>query len=158
MNVCLRPTREEDRLLIKNLFNLYQGDLSVYCDDFSWPDENGYFDPEATDGILPYGDGVFPYIILYDGHIAGFIMCTDASYALPGCAWRLEEIFIVRYARGKGIAEEAVRQLTCGRPGRWCLSVYNRNEPARRFWKKTIGRIVSETPGSDDMIDIVFDI
>jgi len=158
MSVTIRPAGEGDRLLIKNLFNLYQNDLSVYCDDFSYPDENGYFDPDAAEGVLPFGGGVFPYIILEDGHIAGFIMCTDASYALPGCAWRLEEIYLVRPARGRGIAREAFRLITADRPGRWCLSVYRRNEPAKGFWLKTLGNIISEAPGENDMTDIVFEI
>ena len=46
-----------------------------------------------------------------------------------------------------------------GRPGRWCLSVYRRNQPARAFWERLIaarGTECEERPGEDDMLDLTF--
>ena len=83
--MTLRPAREQDRLLLENLFNLYRNDLSAYCGDFCALDENGYYDRGIADELLPFGDGVEPYIILENGRPAGLILVTDSRYALIGC-------------------------------------------------------------------------
>ena len=82
MDVRIRPAEARDRTLLMNLFNLYQNELGAYCEDFGSIDENGYFAVRTVDDILPFGDGVFPYIILTDGAPCGLIMVTDARYAL----------------------------------------------------------------------------
>ncbi len=136
MNVSLRPARESDRTLIKNIFNLYQNELCVYSDDFDCLDENGYFAPDTVSEILPFGNGVFPYIIEEDGRPVGFVMATDASYAPDGFDYCLEEIFLIRNRRKKGIADIAMREIFRNRPGRWTLEVYTKNAPAMSFWKR----------------------
>lgn len=136
MNVSVRPAGERDRTLIKNIFNLYQNELSVYSDDFDCLDENGYFAPETADEILPFGNGVFPYIIEENARPVGFVMVTDASYAPDGYDYCLEEVFLIRNRRGKGIADFAVREVFKNRPGKWTLEVYTQNIPALCFWKR----------------------
>lgn len=105
MDVRIRPAEARDRTLLMNLFNLYQNELGAYCEDFGSIDENGYFAVRTVDDILPFGDGVFPYIILTDGAPCGLIMVTDARYALPGCNWCFQELYLIRAARGRGIAQ-----------------------------------------------------
>lgn len=136
MMISIRPAGEKDRLLIKNIFNLYQNELSVYSDDFDCLDENGYFAPGTENEILPFGDGVFPYIIEDNTRPVGFVMATDKTYAPEGFDYCLEEIFLIRNKRGKGIADIAVREITKERPGRWTLEVYTKNRPAFSFWKR----------------------
>lgn len=134
MNAVIRPAEERDRLLIKNLFNLYQNEFSAYTDEFGFPDENGYFAPDTVNEILPFGDGVFPYIVLMDGRNAGFLLVTDRRYA-DGCDWRFEEIYLVNAARGKGAAKAAALFAMKNRPGRWRMSVYRENARALKFWR-----------------------
>lgn len=158
--MTLRPAREQDRLLLENLFNLYRNDLSAYCGDFCALDENGYYDRGIADELLPFGDGVEPYIILENGRPAGLILVTDSRYALDKCDWRFQELYLIRPARGRGLARMAAEKLLAEKPGRWCLSVYKTNHPARRFWDGLIadkGRLVYTVPGEDGMLDIVFD-
>ncbi len=159
MDVRIRPAEARDRTLLMNLFNLYQNELGAYCTDFGSIDENGYFAVRTVDDILPFGDGVFPYIILADGAPCGLIMVTDARYALPGCDWCFQELYLIRAARGRGIARHAAMLAMNGRPGRWCLSVYRKNQPARAFWERLIaarGTGRSEQPGEDGMLDLIF--
>lgn len=159
MDVRIRPAEARDRTLLMNLFNLYQNELGAYCEDFGSIDENGYFAAHTVDDILPFGDGVFPYIILTDGAPCGLIMVTDARYALPGCDWCFQELYLIRAARGRGIARAAASLAMNGRPGRWCLSVYRRNHPARAFWERLIaarGTECEARPGEDDMLDLTF--
>ncbi len=161
MDVRIRPAEARDRTLLMNLFNLYQNELGAYCEDFGSIDENGYFAVRTVDDILPFGDGVFPYIILTDGAPCGLIMVTDARYALPGCIWCFQELSLSRAARGRGLAQAAARgrrPVPAG-PGRWGLSVDPRNQPARAFWERLIaarGTECEERPGEDDMLDLTF--
>ncbi len=136
MMISIRPAEEKDRLLVKNIFNLYQNELCVYSDDFDALDEFGYFAPDTVNEILPFGDGVYPYIIEEDARPVGFVMATDSAYAPDGYDYSLEEIFLIRNRRGKGIADIAVKEITGTRPGRWTLEVYTQNVPALSFWKR----------------------
>ena len=156
----LRPVSGKDRALIENLFNLYRNDLSPYAGDFFDLDENGYFEYGAAEDVLPFGDGVETYIIEENARAVGLVMVTDESYALEGCSWRFQELYLVRAARGRGIARAACEELLRARPGRWCLSVYKTNLPARRFWDALIrdrGRLICTMPGEEGMTDMVFD-
>ena len=136
MVISIRPAEEKDRLLIKNIFNLYQNELCVYSDDFDGLDKDGYFAPETVNEILPFGDGVFPYIIEEDARPVGFVMAADSAYAPEGFDYSFEELFLIRNRRKKGIADIAVREITKDRPGRWTLEVYTENAPALSFWKR----------------------
>lgn len=136
MNISIRPAQASDRMLIKNIFNLYQNELSVYSDDFDCLDENGYFAPDTVNEILPFGDGVFPYIIEENARPVGFVMATDKTYAPEGFDYSLEEIFLIRNKRKKGIADFVMKEIFKGRPGRWMLEVYTENAPALCFWKR----------------------
>ena len=159
MNTAIRPAEEKDRLLLKNLFNLYQNEFSDYTDEFGLPDGDGYFAPDTVNEVLPYGDGVYPYIILIDGRNAGFLLVTDSRYA-DGCDWRFEEIYLVRAARGKGAAKAAALLAMRGRPGRWRLSVYRENARARAFWRAVSraagAEILEEESRYPGMMDLVF--
>ena len=158
--MTLRPVSEKDRQLIENLFNLYRNDLSAYCGDFESLDAEGWFERGIADELLPFGDGVETYIVCEGGKNLGLVTVTDASYALEGCAWRFQELYLVHAARGRGIARAACEELLRARPGRWCLSVYKTNLPARRFWDALIrdrGRLICTMPGEEGMTDLVFD-
>lgn len=158
--MTLRPIVEGDRQLIEQLFNLYRNDLSVYCDDFEYLDGEGWFDRGIADELLPFGDGVETYILCEGPKNLGIVTVTSGEYALEGCAWRFQELYLIRPARGRGLARAAVKQLLQERPGRWCLSVYKKNLPARKFWDSVIreyGALICTMPGEESMTDIIFD-
>ncbi len=136
MMISIRPAGEKDRTLIKNIFNLYQNELSVYSNDFECLDENGYFAPDTVNEILPFGDGVFPYIIEEAARPVGFVMATDANYAPEGFDYCLEELFLIRNKRGCGISDAAMKAVFQNRPGKWTLEVYTKNAPALSFWNR----------------------
>ena len=149
MDVTLHPAQESDRELIRNLFNMYQNDFAEYVSEFDSVDENGYFRRDTVDQILPFGGGVFPYIIRSDGKNVGIVMFTDERYNDCNCDWCLEELYLVRGARKKGIASSAVKLLMSAHPGKWCLHVFEKNAAALAFWKKIIlsyGQTPVESP------------
>ena len=158
--MSIRQATARDGELLENLFNLYRNDLSFCAKEFRYLDDKGYFDRGISAQLLPFGDGVETYIIEDDGHPAGLIVVTGEAYALPGCAYRFQELYLIKPARGRGLARGAAEELLSARPGRWCLSVYTDNLPAYAFWKKLVsarGRLVSEAPGEDGMTDIIFE-
>ena len=158
--MTLQRASERDRSLIENLFNLYRNDLNAYCGDFPCLDAEGYFEKGIADELLPFGDGVETYIIREGEMRFGLIVVTDSSYALSGCDWRFQELYLIRPARGRGIASAAAKQLLKEKGGRWCLSVYKLNHPARRFWDRLIrenGTLIMQIPGEEGMTDLVFD-
>lgn len=157
--MTLRPVNDGDGTLIENLYNLYRNDLSDYCPDFRYLDSEGYFDKGIADEVLPFGGGVETYIIEDFGCPAGLVMVTDSTYALEGCDYCIQEMYLIRPARHKGLGTEVIKRLLSEKPGKWCLSVYRRNVPAKIFWEKTIREnavLVYSVPGQDDMIDMVF--
>ena len=159
--MTLRKADARDARLIENLFNLYRNDLSPYAPEFRGLDGEGYFEWGISEQLLPFGDGVETYIISEDGLNLGLIVVTDARYAPEDCAWRFQELYLIRPARGKGLARQAALTLLNERPGRWCLSVYDLNVPARRFWESLIaerGILACTAPGEENMTDYVFDV
>ena len=158
--MTLRPATERDRSLIENLFNLYRNDLNQYCGGFEYLDAEGWFDRGIADELLPFGDGVETYLICEGERNLGLVTVTDASYALEGCQWCFQELYLIRPARGRGLARAACETLLKQKPGRWCLSVYKKNLPARKFWDALIehnGTLLCSMPGEEGMTDIVFE-
>ena len=158
--MTLRPVSERDRALLENLFNLYRNDIGAYCGDFEYLDGDGFFEKGIADELLPFGDGVETYIIGENGRNMGLVTVTDASYALAGCQWRFQELYLIRAARGRGLARAACAELLRRKPGRWCLSVYKKNLPARTFWEGLIrecGKPICSMPGEEGMTDMIFE-
>ena len=160
MPVSIRPAEYRDRALIKNIFNMYQNELSIYTDDFHSLDDNGYFDESTVDDILPFGGGVYPYIITEDEKNIGFVMVTEGEYPPEGCDYCLQELFVIACKRGSGAAGQAVRLAMQGRYGRWGLNVYKKNVRARAFWEKLIaesGKNIKVQDGEEHMLEFSFD-
>ena len=158
--MSIRPAAARDGELLENLFNLYRNDLSFCAKEFRFLDERGYFERGISGQLLPFGDGVETYIIEEDAHPVGLIVVTGEDYALTGCSRRFQELYLIRPARGKGLARAAAEELLSQKPGRWCLSVYKKNQPARAFWNRLIearGNLVCQMPGEEGMTDLVFD-
>lgn len=158
--IALRAAQRRDKALIRNIFNMYQNELSAYNEKLNYLDAQGYFDVNTVNDILPFGNGVYPYIITDDGRNAGIILITYAPYVLKGCDFCVQELFIIAKLRGGGAAGEAVRAALKGRTGRWCLSVYQKNLRARAFWDKFLRALGVETEVSDDgagMLNYIFD-
>ncbi len=160
MPVMLREACDDDRELIKNIFNIYQNELSAYSDEFSRLDSRGYFDSAASDGVLPFGSGVFPYIIYDEKGVIGFIMATGAPYAPKDADWCFQEFFIVTSMRSTGCALDSAKRVMQNRFGRWALDVYARNARAVAFWRrliKSVGSSAVETDIGGGMIRLYFE-
>ena len=159
--ITLRKAGPKDETLYKNLFNLYQNDLSVFYTDgtFSRVDANGYFDADTVREIFPPDASILPFVIEDDRHIIGLLLITRPPYAEHD--YCVEELYLVRAQRGKGKAEAAVESFFRTHPGVYTLEVFRENAPAVRFWQKLIagkGRLLARAPGREDMDKLTFKI
>lgn len=56
----------------------------------------------------------------------------------------LAEFFIVRGARGSGVAEQVVRDVLLKHSGSWDIAFQDANPRAARFWRRTAGNLVGQ--------------
>jgi predicted acetyltransferase len=145
-NAEVVPTTKKHRRVLRALFELYAHDFSpmtgadvnaggMYTeDDFL----TGWWDAHA--------DEFHPFLLKIGGQWAGFAWVEVGSYVAPGQArhWLMEEFFILRKYRGRGVGEWFARQLFARFPGTWEVGEIHANTDAQRFWRTVIGRYAGE--------------
>ena len=157
-NIKLQIIGENDREVFRNLFNLYQHDLSMIA-DFLFPtvDERGFYDYETIEeyfasNALCQGK-LFMYLITADGNIAGFCLLTQAPYVIKaGCDYCINEFFIIGSYRKKGIAREACKVIFERHPGRYCFEVIDSNVRAKSFWKKLVTELGTDVVTENETV------
>ncbi len=142
MNLEIIPAVPEHRPVLRALFELYAHDFSpmtgadvnargTYTEDhflIGWWDEHAH--------------AFYPFLLRVDGHWAGFAWVEVGSYIAPGRMrhWLMEEFFILRKYRGRGLGEWFAAQLFDRFPGVWEVGEIHENTDAQAFWRKVIGR------------------
>jgi len=81
------------------------------------------------------------FLVKADGRLAGFAFVRDLV-SRPGDppAWEMDEFFILRKYRRRGVGEHLARHLFDRFPGAWVVKQTRHNDAARAFWRKIIGR------------------
>lgn len=152
----------EYKQAIKNLYAFYryelmpfiEGDLPVPSqateDNWSsgaWVNQHGVLNglQSTTHEESVKGEDVFwewptlqAFLIRWNGWPVGFAMVASPPNATPGVNYRLQELFVINKARGKGIATKAMRSLFDRLPGKWELAYDPKNTVATEFWQKFI--------------------
>jgi len=157
-NIQLRIIEEGDKELFRNLFNLYQHDLSMTA-DFLFPtvDARGFYDYETveefyTSNALRHGK-LLMYLITVDDNIAGFCLLTKAPYVIRAdCDYCINEFFIIGYYRQKGIAREACKVIFAQHPGRYCFEVIDNNSRALSFWMKLVAEVGTDVVTENETV------
>ena len=72
----LRPAKEADRELLRNMFNLMHAELAPFTRELHSVDERGYFEPAAADAYLAGEDCARAHVILEEGRTAGIVAMT----------------------------------------------------------------------------------
>jgi predicted acetyltransferase len=136
------PATPQDRALIEGLMQFYIYDFSE-------------MEPPASPSFEFGPDGLFapypglerywaeadrhPLIIRVNGRVAGFALVNSHSHVDDGHVERnMGEFFLARKHRGRGAADEAVRQIFQRLPGHWEVAVARRNTRALSFWPRAI--------------------
>ena len=162
---AILATKETEKI-IKNLYPLYLHDLAEIYERL--PNEYGIFEDEPIKTLAEQYElqnvwfekpGIlYPFIIMVDGNPAGFDLVSAKPYAPKSTDYYLYEFFVLRPYRGKGIAEEAAKQVFDRFRGKWELyTSHKNNERGKGFWRKTLrnytGGNYEETSGETFLND-----
>ena len=156
-NIRLQIIDKSHKEILRNLFNLYQHDLSkIDASLFPNVDQRGFYDYETVEEYFNHKalhDQLLVYLIICEGNVAGFCVITKAPYVKQGCDYCIQEFFIIGSYRKKGIASETCKVLFNKYPGRYCLEVLAGNIKAKFFWRKIADTIGTEfTSEKDDTV------
>jgi aminoglycoside 6'-N-acetyltransferase I len=149
MNIELKLSTDQDAHIIKNLWPLYQHDVSEF--DASKPNRHGLFGVDDSvltlaehsallDGWWQDPQSLFPYLILVDGSPAGFNLVAARS-RLPASIeadFVVHEFFVLHAYRGQGIGEKAAVDGFAMHPGAWEIVTYPNHARAIAFWRRVI--------------------
>ncbi|MEM6431581.1 MAG: GNAT family N-acetyltransferase [Deinococcota bacterium] len=163
VNLNLSTSSNRDAQIIKNLWPLYQHDISAF--DGATPNRHGIFTNNDTvttlaqhasslDAWWQDPASLFPYLIVADGLPAGFNLIA-ASSRLPQdiqADFVVHEFFVLHAYRGSSVAERAAVQGFNQHRGAWEVVTYPTHLRAISFWRRVIGQYTS-THSSEDEVD-----
>lgn len=159
MNVQVELCGLDQKFIINNLYPLYLHDLSEIWNRL--PNKFGVFDEDdlrtleeqkaVFDIWWEKPSILFPYLISVNSIPAGFGLVARPPYTPDQADFYLNEFFIVRSFRGKGVGEQAAQQLFNRYHGQWQLHTNPtaRNTHSTAFWRKTLAHY-SEGPFTEE--------
>jgi predicted acetyltransferase len=134
--LTLVPAGDDRAAVVSRLLQLYAYDLSDLLE----------LDVGA-DGVfaLPFPDRYWidgryhAFLIEEDGKVAGFAIVDSRSRFSEDETWDMNQFFVLRRYRRRGVGRWAAVELFTRFPGRWEVREAARNTPARDFWRRVIG-------------------
>lgn len=154
MNVELRLSTGSDAHVIKNLWPLYQHDVSNF--DGAVPNRHGIFaDGDKTKTLAEHAESLdawwtdraslFPYLIVADGAPAGFNLIAARSRLPEGIPadFVVHEFFVLHAYRGGPVAEGAAIEGFDRHRGKWEIVTYPSHLRGIAFWRRVVGRYMS---------------
>ena len=136
----VRSATPLDRLPLFRMLELYQHDLSdVWDQDLDLHGEYGYSLDEYWQDT-----GARAYVVLVHSRYAGFALVAPRP-KLPGGQHWLEQYFIVKKYRNRGIGQAAAIALFDSTPGHWQVGQMRQNIAAQAFWRRVINAYASGT-------------
>lgn len=163
LKVELRLSAGEDAQVIKNLWPLYQHDLSAF--DGAVPNRHGIFSDndemttlaEQMTSLDPWWQdsaSLFPYLIVVDGFPAGFNLIAARSRLPAGIQadFVVHEFFLLHAYRGSSVAERAAVEGFNRHRGQWEVVTYPAHLRAIAFWRRTI-KLYTSMRFQEDEID-----
>ena len=125
------------RALLRQLYELYSYDFSPLThvnigDDGYWT---------GDDFLDPWPDDLHLYLICVHGQWAGFAWVAFGGYIDPNSAnFLMDEFFVLRQYRRRGVGEQAAVRLFNQYPGTWEVGEIPENVEAQHFWRTVIDR------------------
>ncbi len=163
MIVDLKLARESDSHILKNLFPLYQHEVSEF--EKVSPNRHGILadDPQVStleqhnarlDIWWRAPDSLFPYIVYVDGLPAGFNLVAGQPHVPTGspAEYVVHEFFMLHAFRG---TKASMLGATMGfekHRGAWEVVTYPNHHRAVAFWRKALATYC-EDGYSEDVID-----
>jgi predicted acetyltransferase len=132
-----RLARLSERLIVRNLMELYQHDFSeIDGTDLDEHGQYGYCDLDCF-WINPNWSA---YVITVEGKWAGFALANDEVH-IQGNTRAIVEFFVVRKYRAKGIGKLAAQAIMDANPAHWEIRVLEQNHDAQRFWARLLNEL-----------------
>jgi predicted acetyltransferase len=129
----------EQKIILRNLMELYQYDMSPYEDERENDvNEFGLYDYKYLDHYWTE-EGRYPYLVIQSGKLAGFVLVREiktASDATPN--YSMAEFFILKKYRKQSIGKEAAFKVFEMFKGNWSIAWLEKNLSAQAFWTKVI--------------------
>lgn len=127
----------EKKMILRNLMELYQYDMSEFEDDGEDDvNEYGLFDYKYLDHYWTE-EGRYPFFIIQSGKLAGFILVRETADC-ESPKFSIAEFFILRKYRGQGIGKKIAHRIFEIYKGDWSVSWLEKNLAAKSFWTKAI--------------------
>ena len=147
MEVKLKQIPFEEKETLKNLLEKYDYEFSLY--DKLDVNNSGLYGYEDLDHYWSK-ENRWPYFILVDDKIAGFVMVSDKSEVRDReTSFVINEFFVMRKYQRKGIGRDIVFKILDFHKGTWQLKLHPNNLPSVHFW----GKVIDEyTHGQYEMI------
>ena len=122
--------------VIEHLNQLYLYDFSEFGSRDVGPE--GLYDASYLDGFWSRQDR-HPFLLGVDGQHAGFALVSTPEDS----AHSIQEFFVMRKYRRRGIGASAATQLFDMYPGEWKVHQFASNVAAREFWRGVINAYTS---------------
>jgi len=143
--VTLEAATLEDSELLSNLLELYIHDLSGVFPNIEIG-ANGRFGYDKLELYWTEPERRFPFLIRFNGRVAGFVLATRGSPASDDPNVRdIAEFFVIRRHRRSNVGRQAARLLWNRLPGKWIVRVSEGNVGAIPFWTRVIAEFSSGT-------------
>ncbi|MGF1903433.1 GNAT family N-acetyltransferase [Aliivibrio sifiae] len=139
MEVSLRQIGSDSRHILENLFHYYIYDMSEFM---GWnPDESGSYSFKSAT-LDPYWKDInsVPYFLYADNELAGFALIRKYPDDLE--VFDIEQFFVLRKFKGKGIGKNALMAILANHPGKWQIRILKENEAALKFWLSATRNVV----------------
>jgi predicted acetyltransferase len=149
INIKLERSVADDKEFIKNIHQHYLHDLSEYnhCLQLN---SAGLFDNSFVDSYY-CDDNLIPLKITLENNIIGFIFCSISSG--PKVEYIIQDVFILKGYRNRGLCKSALEQLFNIYPGRYGLVILMNNEPAKSFWEQCLKRLGINYTSDEAVVD-----
>lgn len=156
MNIRVELCDKENKFIISNMYPFYLYDLSEIWE--RKPNKFGVFEEDnkymtlqeqlrKQDIWWEKPSVLFPYLISVDDIPAGFAFVAMRPHTPKNVNYLLNEFFLLRPFRGKGIGEIAAKEVFNKFRGSWELHTnpnIENNSRTVKFWRKTLSLYVSD--------------
>lgn len=126
--ITLENVQEKGKEMIKNLFQFYLHDLSEFAETLN-VNSQGKFENSDVDTFFDMENAISMTININD-EVVGFIFMIKGKTV----DYIINEIFILRKHRSKGIGKIVINKLFELYPGKYGLAILAKNKLAIRFW------------------------
>ena len=96
---------------------------------------------ELDDKWFTDREHLFPYVVSDGDEVRGYMLVFGPAYS-RAMGFEVDsyvhELFVSEDLRGSGLAQALLERALQERPGTWVTEVLETNEPASRFWAKTL--------------------